>query len=406
MISTLEQIHQGKRYRLKDQDKALIYQEICTTPRCSRKTIIRKLHIRPTTVSKIVRELIEDGLVQETSERFQEAPGRAQVVLRPNPDRLTAVSITVQARQIRAVRLNITEDVQEQYAESLPAEVFNEGFLEACIRAYQAVTREVLSASEILGIALSLVGTVDSFHNKWISTARWRNIRDLNFESLEHRLQVPVMINRMQDAELLYFIQKNPSYREKNILFVHWGFGIGASYASRGRLLESTLGRTCEIGHLRISSSSTRQCQCGAYGCLETEAALWALQGKTPLVPEGILDEEELRHCFREAFRKTDLETALSRDHVMGNALNQFCMALYNLIQVFYPDAVLFLGPVTENPYVFQQIVQYMKRELPSYAKDRVEFLVLPGGFRGCIRSSVYPFFQKRLETLLKVRSF
>jgi len=397
MISTVEQIHKGKRYRLKDKDKARVYQEICTTSRCSRKTIIQKLRIRPTTVSKIVRELIEDGLVEETSERFQEAPGRAQVVLRANPNRLTAVSITVQARQIRAARLNVTEEVQERYAEPLPPEVSNEGFLEGCLRAYRAVTREVLAGSEILGVALSLVGTVDSAHKRWISTARWRNIRNLEVGALEDSLGIPFLLNRMQDAELLYFIQKNPSYREKNVLLVHWGFGIGASYASRGSLLDSAVGRTCEIGHLRVSSS-TKQCQCGAFGCLETEAALWALQGKTPLVPQGILDEEELSQHFR--------ETDLSKDPVIENALEHFCVALYNIIQVFYPDTVLFIGPVTENGGIFQTIARYMQRELPPYAKNRIEFIVLQGGFKGCIRSSVYPFFQRRLETLLKVRSF
>ena len=404
MISTLEQIHQGKRYRLKDQDKAQIYQEICTTPRCSRKAMIRKLQIRPTTVSKIVRELIEDGLVEETPERLQESRGRAQVVLRANPDRLTAISLTVQARQLRAVRLTITEEVRERYTESLSPDVSNEGFLEACLRVYRGVTREVIPGSEILGVAVSLVGTVDGARKRWVSTARWRNIQNLDFGLLEQSLGQPVLINRMQDAELLYFIQKNPAYREKNVLLVHWGFGIGASYASRGKLLESTVGRTCEIGHMRVSSSLARQCQCGAYGCLETEAALWALQGNTPLgenhslFTQGILDEEELGRQFR--------EIDVSVNPLIENALKHFCMALYNVHQVLYPDTVLFLGPVTENPWVFQEITQFMRRELPSYAKDRVEYLALSGGFQGCIRSSVYPFFQRRLESLLKVRSF
>lgn len=404
MISTLEQIHQGKRYRLKDQDKAQIYQEICTTHRCSRKAIIRKLSIRPTTVSKIVRELIEDGLVEETPERFQEAPGRAQVVLRANPDRLTAISLTVQARQLRAVRLNIAEEVRERYMEALPPDVSNEGFLEACLRAYREVTREVIPGSEVLGVAVSLVGTVDGAHKRWVSTARWRNIQNLDFGILEQSLGQPVLINRMQDAELLYFLQKNPPFREKNVLFVHWGFGIGASYASKGKLLESTLGRTCEIGHMRVSPFSAKQCQCGAYGCLETEAALWALQGNThlenelPFLAPGVIDEEELGRQFR--------EIDVSENPLMEKAVNHFCLALYNLHQVFYPDTVLFLGPVTENPWVFQQIKRYMERELPVYARDRVEYLVLPGGFKGCIRSSVYPFFQRRLESLLRVRSF
>lgn len=81
-------------------------------------------------------------------------------------------------------------------------------------------------------------------------------------------------------------------------------------------------------------------------------------------------------------------------------------MALYNIIQVFYPDTVLFIGPVPENSGISQHVTQYLQRELPPYARDRIEFLVLPGGFKGSIQSSVYPFFQRRLESFLKVRSF
>jgi transcriptional regulator of PTS gene len=398
MISNIAEIHAGTRRRIKDEEKAVIYQEIFTSPGCSRKAITAKLKIRPSTVSKIVNELISDRLIIETEERIPDLPGRPQVILRPNADRLSAVTIYVQAREIRAARININEDILEEYAKALPPDVANETFLRMCGTAFRSVTRKVGLGEEILGTAVSLVGTVDSANKTWVSTARWRGLRNVKFHVLEKKLKIPVILNRMQDAELRYFIQKNPCYWKKNLLFIHWGFGIGASYAHAGVIAGSALGRFCEIGQTRISLTSKKQCQCGSFGCLETAAALWAIQGKSRTIPTEVTDERKLAEFVKDA--------DFSKDPVVDHAVRYMEMAVLNLHQIFYPDAVVFIGPLAENTRLFRRIEDFIRGELPEYARGKVEFVLVPGGYRGAVRGSVYPFFEDRLGELLRTYSF
>ena len=87
MLSDIASIHAGTRYRLKDREKARIYQEICLKPGLSRKSIAEIFKLRPTTVSLVVQELVHDRLVTEGSIRSPGKPGRPELTLLPNFDR-------------------------------------------------------------------------------------------------------------------------------------------------------------------------------------------------------------------------------------------------------------------------------------------------------------------------------
>lgn len=398
MLSTVEHIHSGDRYRLKDREKARVFQELAMNAPCSRKSIAERTGIRPTTVSRAVGELVADGLVRTVARVGEERPGRPELLLEVEPNRLIAVSMYVQARELRTAVINLLEQPLHEHVEQLSPDVDNRAFLSACERSFRAVRDAIPLESEVIGVSVSLIGTVATRRNSWISAARWRQIRDLDFSLLSRRLKLPVVINRIQDAELGYVVQKTPGYRDRNVLFVHWGFGIGAAYAHGGQVMGSTIGRFCEIGHTRLTPEHSKECQCGARGCLETEAALWAIRGEiADVIPGSLTDERELGRTMRE------LDIA---DHpAIERATRYFIQALFNLHQLLYPDAIVIVGPFTENEEVFRRVTSYFQRELPLYARDHVELRAIPGGFQGCMSGSVYRFFNDRLRELLRLNA-
>ena len=161
-------------------------------------------------------------------------------------------------------------------------------------------------------------------------------------------------------------------------------------------MLNSSIGRFGEIGHTRVSQTSAKPCQCGAKGCLESEAALWALREDLKK-QAGIVftDERELGRIFRNA--------DILAYPVVEQALKHVSFALLNLHQIFFPDVLVCYGPFTENSEVFQRLADSIKNELPPYAKGQVEMKAVQGGFHGCIRGSVYEFFKQRFRELLRV---
>lgn len=398
MLSDISNVYQNIHCRIKDKEKALVYQEISNFAPCSRKTVALKTGIRQMTVSRVVSEMLNDRLIFETEESSGDRRGRPEIQLRPNLNRLTAISLYLQARELHAALVNIGEEILKEDFVILDTDILNEDFIAAGVTLINRIVQSVPENSELLGVAFSLVGTVNSEKKTWISASRWHQIQNLELSALEKTLSLPILVNRMQDAELEYLVQKTPRYQQKNVLFLHWGFGISASYSYKGEVLNSSIGRFGEIGHTRVSGNSTKLCQCGARGCLETEAALWSLQDNLRRrIGIASTDERELGITFK--------NRDLLSEKIIANALKHVSFALTNLLQIFFPDAIIFYGPFTENEALFSTLSAGIRKELPAYIKDSVEIIAVNGGFHGCIRGSLYPFFKKRFRELFRVNT-
>lgn len=394
MLSTIAQIHRGGRYLIKDREKARIYQEIALHPLSSRKSIAERNAIRPMTVSSAVQELIDEELVKESGFSEREGRGRPEVLLEINENRFVALSMYVSARQLHTSVVNLREESIATHVEKIDSAATNDDFIAACERSFIAVTKQLPQESKVLGIGIALIGTVAATAGIWISVSRWRNISNLNFSLLAKRVGVPVTLNRVQDSELIHFIYKHPAYATKNVTLIHWGYGIGASYARKGEIVGSTLGRFCEIGHTRVDLQDNKLCQCGSQGCLETISALWALSD----VPA-----EAFQSHLTDELRVGELlqDVAIEEHPALLEAVKYMSLAVLNLYQLFYPDTILMLGPFIENEQIFTALKEFFFSHIPEYAQEQVELRALKGGIRGSQPGNVYPFFKKQLKKSL-----
>jgi transcriptional regulator of PTS gene len=157
-----------------------------------------------------------------------------------------------------------------------------------------------------------------------------------------------------------------PELRTGSTLLVHWGYGIGASFAHEGKVAPFAHGGFGEIGHWKLAAVSDRTCICGDTGCLETEAALWALLpeienrfGKLPADEEG----------FTEFARANPLHET---DGVKM-ALDGMIQTLHNLYQVFYPDRILLYGPFTANSAIFASLKDGLLNSIRLFMLDSVQ---------------------------------
>ena len=216
------------------------------------------------------------------------------------------------------------------------------------------------------------------------------------------RLGFPVALRRTNETELEYWLASNPDAAGKSVVLLHWGFGIGSAVSYRGELLASSIGRFGEIGHIRLGGrrggGGAAACVCGSTGCLETQAALWALlprlRARLGRLPE---DEGELAPLLS--------DPRLLAVPAVRTALLAVQDALLVLHRIFYPDIVLLSGPLVENPVVFDRLADGFKRSLPGYARGSVDLAVIPGGMNGCRRGGASPLFRDTLREMLRRRT-
>jgi predicted NBD/HSP70 family sugar kinase len=395
LLSSIGSVHEGARHRVKDQEKAALFHAVCTGRSLTRQLLSARLGIRPSSVSEAVQELVDDGLLAERSLRAAKRSGRPRLVLTPMPDRLQAISLYVDSRELKAVLLNMDEELIAEESRTVPARAGNSELYSVFRELLERLAERKRAGSTMVGASLALVGSVNPRSSVWVSAARWPKLADLDLSILGDQVGFPVVLRRTNDVELEYQLQSASRSLGQCALLLHWGFGIGSAVSYRGEILTSSIGRFGEIGHVRLDPGNSRRCLCGSRGCLETTAALWALMpalerrlaalpldepGLAPLLAgPRILNLPEIRRAF-----------ASVRD------------ALLVLYQVFHPDTVLLSGPFTENPGIFERVADGFRRSLPEYASGTVRVLPVPAGNPGCRRGGANPLFRQALGRILR----
>ncbi len=397
MLSAVDDIHEGSRYRIKDKEKARIFHAICSENSITRKKVFESLEMRPTTVSKAVSELLEDKIIYEGESINPGKKGRPEIGLFPNYNCFTNIAVYVFSKELRGVLINLGEEIISELIVHVNEDADNHNFLAAMNSMIDQLILSNPAGSKMLGIGVSVSGSVNSRELTWLYTSRWPKLKNLSFKELSRRTGLKVSIQRILDTDLKYILLKKKENRNCGTLLVHWGYGIGSAYANEGNVLTSTLGAFGEIGHWQVNTDNPEPCTCGASGCLETEAALWALlpeiEKSFPGTPE---DEDE----FEEFYGKHKI----SGLPVVQKAYKYILNTLINLYYVLYPDQILLYGPFFNNELLFSRLSAGLKARIPEISREPLKISRYKYVQQGAIVGSTYPFFRAELSSFLRAK--
>jgi len=407
MLSDIANIHEGNRHRIKDREKALIFHSVFSGTASTRKSLAEKLTIRPTTISRVVYELLEDRILIEGERKNVGRKGRPENILLPNLNRFVAIAIYVVSREMKGVMINLGEEILSERAFYLDEHSDNDKIFQSIktITDYLAPCKP--EGSELLGVGVSLPGTVNTREMRWISAARWPSLSNLSLAKLPLFTGTEVSLHRGLDAELEYLLLKRGGYRQGGILLFHWGFGIGSAYAHNGTVLKSNIGRFGEIGHCRVNYAENpalqlKKCSCGSYGCLETEAALWAILPQIrSFYPDAPEEEVEFARYINSA---QSIKRSIETIPLLHRALSFVILGLANINQIFFPDKIILYGPFFQNKGLFDFFLRSFLKAVPSYSRNTLEVELLNEPIHGEIFGSTHAFFKKALKELLIAR--
>ncbi len=132
-----------------------------------------------------------------------------------------------------------------------------------------------------------------------------------------------------------------------------------------GELLESTPGYIMEAGHIAVDLQNEKVCRCGNIGCLETDAAMWALlptlQETYPEVPEN---EDEFRSFY--------LEHHLATHPAIINASKVVAHNLATLYQILHPERIILISPFIMDDKIFEDITCHFFTKTSHYTHDNI----------------------------------
>jgi predicted NBD/HSP70 family sugar kinase len=250
----------------------LVLQTVYDQSPLSRADIARATNLTATTVSTVVGELLEEGLVQELGAISTE---------RGKPP--TLVSLNKEARQVLA--LDLSRKVFQGSILNLRGEILRRTYIplqnrngKEALAVVHTLLGELLQEIDtpLLGIGIGAPGIIDP-NNSVIRQAAnlgWYNLElgELLSKEYGHHVQVVNDTQAILLAENLFGAYKNSS----DMVVIRIGNGIGAAIMCNGQLLHGNGSGVGEIGHV-VAVDGGERCTCGNDGCLETVASSRAL---------------------------------------------------------------------------------------------------------------------------------
>jgi len=231
----------------------------------SRADLSRATGLTRTTVSDLVAELLQEGLVEEIG-HAPSGGGKPPTLLQILADSRCMIGVDLASHEFHGAVVNLRGKILHRF--SVP--VYNPDGEQALERVYELVDGLLAYCSiPPLGIGIGTPGLVNG-NEGIVRRSVVLDWRDLPLGGLLHsRYKLPVHVaNDCQAAALAEMIFSN-THKTPNLIVVKIGRGIGSGVVLNGHLHMGDGFGAGEIGHMVVKENGVR-CRCGHFGCLET----------------------------------------------------------------------------------------------------------------------------------------
>jgi glucokinase-like ROK family protein len=363
---TMNRINLSKVLRLIREKKVISIREISKLTDLTTPSVFR-----------LVKQLMDDEGLVRFSGVGRSNGGRPPVFYEFNGSEKLIIGIDVGATYIRAVLANLNAEIL--YEVQLLTEKengYNSVITKLTDLIKRLVNRQGIDAGNIMGIGIGVAGLIDKnkLRINFSPDFQWENVDFHN--DLSRNLSIPVYLDNstrlMALGELGYGIGK----KFDNFIVINVGYGIAAGIVVNGETISGSFGHSGEFGHMTINPYSDINCDCGQKGCVE---ALASGRRIAEMGRERIGDSKILNDLCGSDIHKIDAkmvaDAARLGDKVAGEimdiAINNLCIGIRNLVNLFDPAKILIGGGVSLSGEIFfEKVVECMRGKLMPTKAD------------------------------------
>ncbi|MEV7283221.1 ROK family transcriptional regulator [Streptomyces sp. NPDC093252] len=345
----------------------------------SRSEITTQTDLPKATVSSLVAELVERGLVREgAADRSKGVgrPGQSLAVdglslcalgLEINADYISVAALDLRGTEVHAARVAV--DVRELTADAgldVVAEVIR-----------RTVTVVAARGVEVIGVCLAAPGVVDARSGTVVFAPNlgWRDVQVTRY--LGERLGPALPEVRVDNDARLASVAEHARFAARGVtelLLLTGEAGVAAGVITGGRLLRGHAGLAGEIGHAALGVPG-RRCRCGRTGCWETAVGLDALLRRAADADDPVRDpsrdlEERMSDILRRA-RSGDARTLGALHETAGSVAHGVGI----LADVLNPEVIVLGGYFAFFGDYFEPAVRRRLDEramLPAFPRTEV----------------------------------
>lgn len=342
---------------IKKENQNFILELIQNNDLITRPKLARLANMSPTTVSRIVSFLIEEGLIQETNQ-YTTGVGRKATYLALNPDSLLSIGVELDERLVRFGIFDflgeaiVTKEMEKELGESPESLVIT---LNEVIT--QLIHEHQIDRNKITGVCVGLPGLINHKYGNVIKSTQlvWEDVPLLRL--LEEQMAFPVLIdnelNLRAYAERL-FIKDKTSH---SMVVIGFGSGVGSALIIGDEIYRGYLNSAGEIGHTIVDPNGLL-CTCGNSGCLQTYIA------------ESFLVQEASKKSDVQSLH--DINSAAEKgykwaENILNRAITYASITVNNCVCMNNPDRVILTGEMIEQfPHIRDRILQESRNKIWS----------------------------------------
>lgn len=337
----------------------------------SRKRLAETIRLTPAAITKIVAEMIDDGLVREGRTLSAGSVGRREVLVELDPRARCALGILINLRKatVSAVWMDGSVIFSEEI--ELPPAAPADPTVEAlCRRLLDLAAAHQLEHCRILGVGIAVRGITAPDDRTVVNSFGALDRRDYPLaDRVTARTGLPaVMRNNVRALfQAQMFFARDCDVKSQ--FFLRCEYGIGASFAIDEEIWRGDTQQCAEIGHIPVVRRGGKPCVCGKSGCLETIASPSAIREEA----HSILSPEQTPVLWA-ALRDRDPETLTVQDvleaarngdggagAIVDRAVEALAQALKSVIYLIDPGKIVLYGHLFDNSYYLARFMAEMR---------------------------------------------
>jgi glucokinase-like ROK family protein len=276
------------QYRFRTGDQALVRQinlsvimhHLRERAPISRAALAETTGLNKTTVSSLVRELIERQFVREVGFEASDSrrgAGRLAVLLTLNPGAGYVISAEIGVDFLSVICTNFAPEVIWRQKKTITPDMGQHEIIQRVLALLrQAIVVGQDACQNMLGVAIGVPGLVDQASGTVLFAPNlgWQDVplRKILSEALKSFVLVENEANLVALGEHYFGVAQG--YDE--VLSISAGVGMGGGIVHNGRIYSGVAGFGGELGHMTMDPQGDL-CNCGNRGCWETQVSQRAL---------------------------------------------------------------------------------------------------------------------------------
>lgn len=328
---------------LRQMNERTIFEIVRARGPISRAELARRSGMSAPTASKVVANLLETGLLEETGAAQPAKAGRPGRLYRLGTGAVQVLGAVIDVRKSCVVSASLDGQIHQHLATEFPTpDTYPE-----LIGALASGARKLMRRGDVatLGLGISTPGELDRRNQRVVLSPNLHMIDGRSPSAdLRRKLGVPSVMFHETVGTCLAEQAYGAARGMQDFVMIGTYEGFGVSIVSGGRLVEGTDGMASEMGHITVDLHG-EPCGCGNRGCLETVAT----------------DPAFARRISKRLGRPVEVEEAVRLVHDgkvaaaddVAITLDYLSVGVAAAINIFNPEAVLLcsrlldLGPET-----------------------------------------------------------